>query len=285
MVPITYLDRILVCSGADLSAFVPWFVGGAVVGYVHRDRYPILEGDEGFASRDGGLELIGANFEERSAAFAGVVARLVTAGEMRPALGEFYPVTAGLAPEPLLQVDRTAVAWFGLRAAGVHLSGWVRRPSGLHLWVAQRSRQKRTFPGHLDNLVAGGSAIGFRPRQTLEKECHEEAGIPLELAQRAVATGALRYAQQDGLSYKPDRLDLFDLELPPDFTPAPIDGEVETFHLWPVEQVAESLRGDGLWKPNCALVVLDFLLRRGLLDRELPVAERWMLWKALRWTT
>ena len=290
MESITYLDRIRACSGADLGAFVPWFVDGAVVGYVHRDRVPILERDEGFAARGGaqeqgrGLDLVGTDFTERSSGLASVVGRLVAKGELRPPLGEFYPVTAGLVPEPLLQVDRTAVAWFGVRAAGVHLNGWVRLPSGVHLWVAERSHGKRTFPGHLDNLVAGGSAIGFQPRQTLEKECHEEAGMPLELAQRAIATGSLRYAQQDGRSYKPDRLDLFDLELPPDFLPTPIDGEVQAFHLWPLEKVAASLRGDGLWKPNCALVVLDFLLRRGHLDRELSVDQRWALWTALRWT-
>ena len=51
MESITYLDRIRACSGADLGAFVPWFVDGAVVGYVHRDRVPILERDEGFAAR------------------------------------------------------------------------------------------------------------------------------------------------------------------------------------------------------------------------------------------
>jgi 8-oxo-dGTP pyrophosphatase MutT (NUDIX family) len=282
MVPITYHDRILACSGADLSTFVPWSVGGKVVGHVHRERVPALLGSDGFAFCDGALSLAGADFAERSAVFAGVVTRLVAAGELRPPLGECYPVLAGIAPEPLLQVDRTAVAWFGVRAAGVHLNGWVRRAEGLYLWVAERSRQKRTFPGHLDNLVAGGSAIGFLPRQTLEKECHEEAGIPADLARRAVEVGALRYEQQDGRSFKPDRLDLFDLELPADFVPRAIDGEVETFCLWPVEQVAASLRGGGLWKPNCALVVIDFLLRRGALDHELPVAERWKLWQALR---
>jgi hypothetical protein len=35
-----------------------------------------------------------------------------------------------------------------------------------------------------------------------------------------------------------------------------------------------SLAGDDAWKPNCALVALDFLLRHDLLDGALAVAER-----------
>lgn len=279
---ITFVARILACSVADLAAFVPWHAGGAVVGRVHRDRVPqLLALGAEFRLVDGQLMLVGTDFASRSAALSAIVDRLIAVGELRPALGEFYPVLAELDPEPRLQVDRTAVAWFGVRAAGVHLNGWLRRVDGLHVWVAERSRQKRSYPGHLDNLVAGGTAIGLSSRQTLVKECHEEAGIPAELAQRAVAVGALRYVMQEGRSLKPDHLDCFDLELPAGFVPRPLDGEVETFRLWSVAEVAASLRGAELWKPNCALVMIDFLLRHGALDDELPAAERWALWQRL----
>ena len=44
------------------------------------------------------------------------------------------------------------------------------------------------------------------------------------------------------------------------------DGEVEAFFLMPVTEVTEIVRTSMDFKPNCSLVVLDFLVRHGLLD-------------------
>jgi 8-oxo-dGTP pyrophosphatase MutT (NUDIX family) len=182
---------------------------------------------------------------------------------------------------PQLLVDRAAVAWLGVRAAGVHLNGFVRGRDGLSLWVARRARDKRTYPGHLDNLVAGGQPGDLDALATLRKECLEEAGLPDELAVQARPVGALHYVQQDGDSLKPDTLTLFDLELPAGFVPRPVDGEVESFALWPLDRVVRSLVEDEAWKPNCALVVIDFLLRHGGIDDAVPAPARWRLWNAL----
>lgn len=278
-----YLDRIRVCHTADRRAFAPWFVGDVVAGHVHVEHLPLLEAPPTpFARRGGRLVLDGADFASRSRALADLTARLARDGAVRAPLGEFYPVLAPGREEALLQVDRAVVAWFGVPAAGVHLNGFVRTGDGLAVWVARRALGKRTFPGHLDNLVAGGQSIGMSPEATLRKECHEEAGIPAALAARAVPAGRLDYTQQDVRSLKVDTLWCFDLELSPDFRPHPVDGEVEAFELWPAATVAQSLRGDGLWKPNCALVVLHFLLRTGALDAELSPAERDRLSRALR---
>jgi len=274
---------VLACCRADLGQFVPWHVGGAVVGRVHRERVAmLLAAGPAVQWQDGRLALGGAGFQDRSRHLAASVASLVEQGELRPLTGELYPVVAGADPEPLLQVDRTAVAWLGVRAQGIHLNGWVVTPSGPCLWVAERSARKHSFPGHLDNLVAGGQAIGLTALQTLVKECHEEAGIPSELAQRAAPAGTITYVQQDGRSCKADRLFCYDLELPRDFVPQPLDGEVERFELWPLPRLAESLRGHAVWKPNSALVALDFLLRWGAIDAEVAAEERWRLWSAMR---
>lgn len=276
-----YRERIRICRTADLGAFVPWFAGAMVAGRVHRDREPLLAGDPSF-HRDGErLQVVGEDFAARSRALAEAIDRLHRRGEVRAPLGEMYGVPGPGGGPPLLQVDRAAVAWFGVQATGVHLNGFVR-DRGVHLWVAERARGKRTFPGHLDNVVAGGRPIGLSAMATLVKECGEEAAIPPELAARAVPVGTIDYAQQDGLSLKVDSLACFDLELPADFVPTPHDGEVEGFRLWPVDEVAASLRNGGTWKPNSAMVALDFLLRLGLLDGELPVAERAHLWQQLR---
>jgi hypothetical protein len=62
----------------------------------------------------------------------------------------------------------------------------------------------------------------------------------------------------------------YDLELPADFHPRCNDGEVETFYLWPVEQVMETVRDTEEFKPNCNLVIIDFLVRHGYLDQDAP---------------
>ena len=66
----------------------------------------------------------------------------------------------------------------------------------------------------------------------------------------------------------------FDLPLPADFAPTSLDGETENFELWDLDRVAAAVAnvgGDGtLFKPNCNLVVIDFLARHGWLAPDEP---------------
>ena len=41
------------------------------------------------------------------------------------------------------------------------------------------------------------------------------------------------------------------------------DGEVESFKLIPVAQVANVIRETSFFKANCSLVIIDFLFRHG----------------------
>ena len=101
------------------------------------------------------------------------------------------------------------------------------------------------------------------------KECGEEAGIPEKMAMSAIATGAVSYEciNTDG-GLKRDVMFVYDLCLPEEFVPEPQDGEVEEFFLWPVEKVMEVVAEGGTYKPNCSLVILDFLLRNGHITPE-----------------
>jgi len=42
----------------------------------------------------------------------------------------------------------------------VHINGFVETDAGLELWVARRSKDKPTWPGKLDHIVAGGQVRG-----------------------------------------------------------------------------------------------------------------------------
>jgi isopentenyldiphosphate isomerase len=150
------------------------------------------------------------------------------------------------------------------------MTGYVRKPDGLHIWVPRRSRNKPTFPGELDNTVAGGQPVGLGLLENLVKECHEEAGIPPELARQAKAVGYISYWNQSGLQLKPDIMTCFDLELPENFRPHANDGEVQSFELWPARRVFETVRDTFEFKYNCNLVLIDFFVRHGMLAADDP---------------
>jgi isopentenyldiphosphate isomerase len=167
-------------------------------------------------------------------------------------------------------MERAAVPWFGVRAFGPHMTGYVRRKDGLHIWVPRRSYTKPTYPGQLDNTVAGGQPIGIGLHDNLIKECAEEASIPRKLAEQAKAVSYISYLNQSGPQLKPDLMICFDLELPEDFTPRANDGEVHSFELWPVQRVFETVRDTTEFKYNCNLVLIDFFVRHGLLSADDP---------------
>ncbi|WP_371818870.1 NUDIX domain-containing protein [Gluconobacter sp. P1C6_b] len=162
------------------------------------------------------------------------------------------------------QVDRGAIPVLGLAAEGVHLNGLVEREDGLFLWVARRSMSKRLDPGKLDHLVAGGMSAGLDPQTTVIKEAQEEAGIPAELAATARAVSRIEYALERPEGLRRDVLHCYDLLLPQDFTPIAEDGEVESFHLLPIQEVVALVRDTDAFKFNVNLVLIDLFIRRDL---------------------
>ncbi|KAF8029383.1 hypothetical protein BT93_E1933 [Corymbia citriodora subsp. variegata] len=104
--------------------------------------------------------------------------------------------------------------------------------------------------------------------ENLIKESEEEAGIPRIISCGAIPVGAVSYMDINGYSYKRDVLFCYDLKLPESFTSNNQDGEVESFKLIPVAQVANVIRRTKFFKPNCALVITDFLFRHGYIKPE-----------------
>ncbi|GBR70726.1 hypothetical protein GKA01_12580 [Gluconobacter kanchanaburiensis NBRC 103587] len=172
------------------------------------------------------------------------------------------------------QVDRGAIPVLGLAAEGVHLNGLVEREDGLFLWVARRSMNKRLDPGKLDHLVAGGMSAGLDPQTTVIKEAQEEAGIPAPLAATAKAVSRIAYALERPEGLRRDVLHCYDLSLPEDFIPIAEDGEVESFHLLPIQDVMTLVRDTDDFKFNVNLVLIDLFVRRNLFTPETAAALR-----------
>jgi len=269
----SFLDRIHDCNRANLRRFRPFIVVGAQVGYVRTDIAARLKyfRDTFDVTREAVILNPALNdFAGRSAAMAPVVAALAEDEAITRPRGELYPVATHFTAEPLLALERAAVPAFGVRAYGVHLNGFVRRKGGIEMWIGFRAKDKPTFPGMLDNLVAGGQPIGITLQDNLIKECAEEAAIPRELAILAAPVGAITYRAESPEGLKPDVQFCYDLELPADFVPENTDGEIERFELWPIEQVMERVAETTEFKFNCNLVIIDFLVRHGLIPPDDP---------------
>ncbi len=269
----SYLQRIRACNRWDPEEFVPFQMPEGRVGYVRRTfaehlrRWPAVFRIDGEALR---WIASAKTFGERTDCMAEITAGLLEIGAIDYLHGERYPVTLGQRTQALFLLDRACAPYFGIRAYGQHLNGFVRDAQGLALWVARRSPHRRTFPNRLDHLVAGGLPWGLSLEENLRKEAEEEAGIPPDLIARAVPVGAITYCYASARGLKPDVMYCYDLELPADFVPRCTDGEVQSFQLQPVEQVMEIVRETEAFKLNCNLVLIDFLIRHGLITPDEP---------------
>jgi 8-oxo-dGTP pyrophosphatase MutT (NUDIX family) len=261
-----FIDHVRRCNNFVPGGYLPFTVDGAVVGSL-RPAFAeaLVDWPEVFrVSRSNvALAVDHPGLAERSHAVAGVLETLVRRGVLSHIHGERYPATPGRREEAKLLIDRAAAPYFGIRAFGQHMNGFVREGGSLRMWIGRRSADRVNFPGKLDNLVAGGLPYALSLEENLEKECMEEAGIPVSLACSAVPVGVVTYNALSSKGLKPDTLYCYDLELPADFTPSCNDGEVEEFYLWPVEKVLETVRDSDEFKLNCNLVIIDFLIRHG----------------------
>jgi hypothetical protein len=272
----SFLDRIAECNLWSPDNFRWFVVDGCRVGRVRQALVPrladfskVFEIEDDAVILNPGL----ATFAARTSEMERVVKALVEDGIVEGWRGENYPVTRSFSEPPFLQMERAAIPHFGVRAFGVHLNGFVRSAGsagGIRMWIGRRAKDKHTYPDMLDNMVAGGQPIGIGLRDNLIKECAEEANIPREIAARAVSIGAITYCMEAPDGLKPDVQFCYDLELPADFTPRNTDGEIAEFYLWPLEQVAEIVRDTREFKFNCNLVVIDFLVRHGVIPPDHP---------------
>jgi len=176
-------------------------------------------------------------------------------------------------------LDRGALPSFGVIGVGVHLNGLVRRPDGWHLWVAKRAANKKLDPGKLDHFVAGGVPAGHTPFEALLKEAEEEASLPPEITRAAHLTGRFSYNMDRPEGLRRDAIFAYDLELPESFTPVPADGEVESFALWPLPRVLDVIATTDDFKFNVNLVLIDLLLRFGLIEGDAATQLRAALGK------
>jgi 8-oxo-dGTP pyrophosphatase MutT (NUDIX family) len=273
---VSLLERILACRRHDLTGLLPFEVAGVRYGRVAPAFAETLLARKGaFVRTARGIALRPdlTTPATRTAAVEADLRALAERGDITGWHGEHYPVVTAWGEPEAFRVERAAAARLGVKAFGVHLNGWVRGAGEPRLWVAKRSGNRAHAPGKLDHLVAGGQPAGLTLEENLVKECAEEAGLPADLARRAVPAGTFAYLGSLPEGLRDDTLFTYDLELPADLRPRNVDGEVESFHLWPASEVRERVRTTDDFKWNVGPCVIGFLLRQGVIRPEDPEFE------------
>jgi 8-oxo-dGTP pyrophosphatase MutT (NUDIX family) len=262
-----YLRHLVASNNFDPEAFVPFVLDGKQVGWISLEFRKRLLAEPVFIESSGSISLRGDidGFEHRTDVLMEVVHKLHAEEIVPLIMNEPYPVSDCCRDNPLCLIDRPAAARFGIRSFGQHLNGYVQTDDGIMMWIGKRALDRGICPGQLDQLVAGGLPYGVTLDDNLRKECYEEAGIGQALADLAVPAGLIRYRRMTQRGGKEDVLYVYDLELPRDFVPFNTDGEVEEFRLLPIDEVARIVRETDDFKSNCNLVIIDFLIRHGLL--------------------
>lgn len=183
---------------------------------------------------------------------------------------------------PYVLVERSMAGPLGIITYGVHINGYFLTPDTdeIRFWVPRRSASKPTWPYMLDNMVAGGIGYPYGIHETVIKESMEEACLPKDIIERSISNaGVVSYLFYQGAKGETEKFNnqqsyivgeveyVYDLKLDEKIVPKPNDGEVDSFNIFTLQQVVTTLQ-NAEFKPNCALVMVDFLVRHGYITPE-----------------
>lgn len=174
------------------------------------------------------------------------------------------------------EIERSMCGYLGIRTYGCYLNAYCRNEitNEYRIWISRRAMSKSTYPGMLDQVVAGGLTSGLTPLVNMIKECYEEAGIEIcndnsgDFSEYDLKPcGTVCSWQETDYEIEPSTSYVYDLMVPDEFKPKNMDGEVEEFYLLSPESIIERLEE---FKPNACLVMIDFLIRHRLINNIEP---------------
>lgn len=268
-----------ICNTRDLRRYRPFVASGFHLGWINRDRLDLFRAERMFQVLPDVVvldERLGTP-AERTDALAELAARWRDQGDVPGWRGELYDIVPFPGGPVVMRMERAATRLFGFINTGAHVNGFVRDGNDVLMWIARRADGKPTFPGRLDQMVAGGLTASMTPDALARKEAWEEAGVGADLARAITRVSAVTMFMEHGDVIFRDVDHVFDLELPADFVPRPVDSEVSAFELHPVDKILDVVLHSDRFKPDCNLVILDFLLRHGHIRPEDPLFEQSVL--------
>ncbi|KAM0272528.1 hypothetical protein ACHAQH_008710 [Verticillium albo-atrum] len=193
------------------------------------------------------------------------------------------------------------VPLFGIVTSGAHLNVFHGEGENMLIWLAQRGATKASYPSCFDQIVAGGNDSGRdrNPVDIIRREAKEEVNdleihARLETIDRPDATITYHIINptkglsatiaagkiEAGVRY------VFDYEVQdPNCVFKKNEEDIANMRSYTVTQVKEMLRA-GRFKPNCGFVMLNFLIRKGIIkpgdpwyqetERSLELPHIWM---------
>jgi 8-oxo-dGTP pyrophosphatase MutT (NUDIX family) len=261
-----FLRHIEACNRFDPDQFLPFYIGDVRVGQIPRAASAALGDYPGtfrLAAQSVSLSENLGDPASRTAAIGAAGEDLVRRGVLPGRRGELFAITAGWGGDLLVEIDRGVVPFFGTRSYGVHLNGFRGGSNRQELWIGKRAADKKTAPGKLDNLIAGGIASGYGAHATLLKEAAEEASMPADIAATARPAGAVFYRMAVPNGSRDDVLFIYDIDVPADFVPRNSDGEIEDFRVLAVDECLRRVAETDDFKFNVNLVLIDLAVRHG----------------------
>lgn len=225
-------------------------------------------------------------FKSRTAILSNVTHQLLSLG-ISQKHSDMYPVSPfdeakfGSHKQFAL-VNRSIAPYLGIDSVGVHLNCYVchnenaNKPIVHGVWLAKRAPTKSHHSNYWDPTVAGGQQAKLSLHENIVKEAHEEAGVPSEWLDsnthqdKTVFTDhtsdplTITTAKPDGSCLKRSIYYSFDLQVPIDWIPTAVDGEVSEFKLYSIQELEEELRCGNNIRPAMTSVLLDFMIRHDL---------------------
>ena len=255
--------RLRAAEKFDAAAHVPLLCDGRHVGWLREAHARRLSAWPDIFKRDASGVRIAeslAGAQARTEAVGAVIRALHEEGMITGWRDELYAVVTAFDAPPHFHIERAAARFFGTTTYAAHANGWCAAGSEREMWLARRAMTKPIDPGMLDNMVGGGMSAGVPPLQTIIREAQEEAGIPELLARNAVAGGQISLLREVPEGVQSEVIFVFDLELPREFQPKNMDGEVAEFRRVPLAELDGILRGGELTL-DASLVMLGFIER------------------------
>lgn len=257
----------------NILGYITPEIASRFVSGLHSDKFLVSEKDK-LVKMTESL----ARFEDRNTIFSEIASdwrrtdASLNSGWRNELYTIYYPRLV-----PYMLLERAFSCLLGVVTYGVHINGYIpaekTQEKVIKMWIPRRSPTKATFPGMLDNTIAGGLGYPYGVWENVVKECYEEGGLEEDFVKKNIkAAGAVSYMIQpygpEGHA-QPEIEYIYDLtfELETDNIPHPVDGEAENFELMTIDDVRQRML-QGEFKPNCALVICDFLIRHGILTPE-----------------
>lgn len=270
-----FLKNIHPFKVSELGGFVKVFALGKLIGWTPRDfALKISHFNDVWLFADDGLRLNPrfTDMEARTKAVDDTFVAMADAGIV-PAMPDYsafggvdwLPALAHEDGEITFIIKRFYYSFLGIQNHSVILNGYT----GDQYWAAIRSQNVESAAGKLDVIVAGTIRHGETVREALIHESHDEACLSESDLREVRTIGKLHMPNINARGFLHDEwLYVFDLDLKDKKPEVGLPIEVDGFKLMTMEEVIDGIQQGDVFKEHINLVVTDFLIRHGYLDRQ-----------------